>query len=65
MIALLTGICVVILSQHVTNLKTQTVELKNLFFKMSELILKIIPLIIFLSIFKTVMTTSFAELLVV
>ena len=65
MIALLTGVCIVIISQRVTNLKTNINELKELLFKMMELILKIIPLTIFLSIFKTVMTTSLSELFIV
>lgn len=65
MIAIFTGVCVVILGQRIANLKTQIIELRNLFFKMSELILKIITLTIFLSIFKTVMTTSFNDLLIV
>lgn len=64
-IAIFTGVCVVILGQRIANLKTQIIELRNLFFKMSELILKIITLTIFLSIFKTVMTTSFNDLLIV
>ena len=65
MIALLTGVCIVIISQRVPNLKTNINELKEVLFKMMELILKIIPLTIFLSIFKTVMNTSLSELLVV
>ena len=65
MIALFTGACVVILSQRIPNLKAQINELKEFFFKMSELTLKLIPLTIFLSIFKLIMTTSISELFVV
>lgn len=62
-IAFFTGVCIIILGQRVANLKTQINELKELLFKMMELILKVIPLTIFLSIFKTVMKTSVSELL--
>ena len=65
MTALFTGVCVVILNQRVTGLKSSINEIKELLFKMSELILKIISLTVFLSIFKTVMTTSFDELFIV
>ncbi len=65
MIATFTGVCVVILNQRVADLKPQINAVRDLLFKMTELILKTIPLTIFLCIFKAVMTTSFAELLVV
>ena len=63
MIAFLTSICIVILGQHAAVLKTGIDGLKGLFFKMTEVVLKIIPLTIFLSIFKSVMTTSPSNLL--
>ena len=63
MIAFLTSVCIVILGQHAEALKTWLRGLKGLFFKMTEIVLKIIPLTIFLSIFKAVMTTSLANLL--
>lgn len=63
MIAFLTSVCIVILGQHADTLKTGINGLKGLFFKMTEIVLKIIPLTIFLSIFKAVMTTSLANLL--
>ena len=63
MLAFLTGVCVIILGQRAANLKTQINDLKELFFKMTELVLKVIPLTIFLSIFKAVMTTEPTNLL--
>ena len=65
MIAFLTSVCIIILGNKVENLKVAINEVKLLLFKMMELILKVIPLTIFLSIFKAVMTTSMAKLLVV
>ena len=65
MIALFTGVCIVILGQRAADLKPLINATKELFFKMTELILKLIPLTIFLSIFKTVMKTSIGELFVV
>ena len=61
LIAFLVGICVIILDKRIANLKVLINDTKTLLMKMMELILKIIPLTIFLSIFKTVMTTSFSE----
>ncbi len=58
MIAFLASICIVILDQRVAGLKASVNEIKELLFKMMELILKVVPLTIFLSIFKTLMTTS-------
>lgn len=62
-IAFLTSGCIVMLGQHAESLKTIINGLKALLFKMTEVVLKIIPLTIFLCIFKTVMTTSPASLL--
>ena len=62
LIAFLVGVCIVILDKRVANLKAMVNEAKILLMKMMELVLKIIPLTIFLSIFKTVMTTSFSEI---
>ena len=61
LIAFMVGVCVIILDKRTANLKVLIGDTKTLLMKMMELILKIIPLTIFLSIFKTVMTTSFAE----
>ncbi len=58
MTAFLTSICIVILDQRIAGLKSSINEIKELLFKMMELILKTVPLTIFLSIFKTVLTTS-------
>lgn len=65
MIALFTGVCIVILGQRAADLKPLVNATKELFFKMTELILKLLPPIIFLSIFKTIMKTSIGELFVV
>jgi len=61
MIAFLVGVCIIILDKRAANLKVLVGDTKTLLMKMMELVLKIIPLTIFLSIFKTVMTTSFDE----
>ena len=61
MIAFLVGVSIVILGKHALNLKVMVGDIKILLMKMMELILNIIPMTIFLSIFKTVMTTSLAE----
>lgn len=61
LIAFLVGVCIVILGKRALNLKTLVNDTKVLLLKMMELVLKIIPWTIFLSIFKTVMTTSLAE----
>lgn len=65
MLAFLTSVCIIILGQRAADLKPLINATKELFFKMTELILKLIPLTIFLSIFKTVMKTSVGELFVV
>ena len=62
MIAFLTSVCIIILNQRVAGLKSFIGETKELLFKMMEMILKIVPLTIFLSIFKTVMTTPINEI---
>ena len=61
MIAFLVGVCIIILDKRAANLKALIDDTKTLLMKMMEIVLKIIPLTIFLSIFKTVMTTSFDE----
>ena len=60
-IAFLVGVSIVILDKRVATAKTIVSDAKTLLLKIMELVLKIIPLTIFLSIFKTIMTTSFAE----
>ena len=61
LIAFLIGVGIVIFDKRVANLKELVNESKILLLGIMELVLKVIPLTIFLSIFKTVMTTSFAE----
>ena len=65
MLAFLTSVCIIILGQRAADLKPLINAIKELLFKMMELILKVIPLTIFLSIFKTVMKTSINELFIV
>lgn len=61
-IAFMTGVCIIILGKSSMNLQFFVNDIKALLFKMTELILKIIPLTIFLSIFKTGMTASLSAL---
>ena len=61
MIAFLFGVGIVILDKRTANMKNLVNESKILLLRIMELVLKVIPLTIFLSIFKTVMTTSFTE----
>ena len=63
--AFLTGICIIMLGNRISNLKNMFIDLNALIFKITELILKIIPLTIFLCILKTLSTSNFADLLVV
>lgn len=62
-IAFMISICINILGQRAIKCKELVIEARDIFFKMMEIVLKIIPLTIFLSIFKTVMTTSLSNLL--
>ena len=60
-LALLMGICVTILGDKVREFKNLIMELRQIIFAMVQIVFKIIPAIIFLSIFKTALTSSFAE----
>ena len=60
-LALLTGVCVTILGDRVSDLKNFIVESKQIVFKMVAIVLKLIPAVIFLSMVKTLLVYSFAE----
>ena len=64
-LASLTGICITIIGNQIPNAKNFFIEMNKLIFKIMELVLKVIPLIIFLCIFKTLSTTSFSDFLIV
>ena len=61
LIAFMVGVGIVILDKRVANVKELVNESKILLLRIMELVLKVIPLTIFLSIFKTLMTTSVDE----
>ena len=63
--AFLTGICIIMLGNRVSNLKNMFIDLNALIFKIMEIVLKIIPLTIFLCILKTLSTSDFADFIVV
>lgn len=65
LIAVSVGACVVILDKRALNLKTSINEIKNVLFKITEWTLKIVPIVIFLSVFKTIATTSFDSIYIV
>lgn len=60
-LALLTGVCVTILGDSVTNFKKIIVESKQIVFKMISIVMKLIPAIIFLSIVKILLVYSFDQ----
>ena len=64
-IAFAAGACVVVLDKRIVNLKTTINDLKNLLFKIMEFTLKIIPLTIFLCVFKTISTMSLSSILII
>jgi len=60
-LALLTGVCVTILGDRVSDLKKVIIDSKQIVFKMLSIALKLIPTIIFLSMIKTLLVYSFDE----
>ena len=64
-IAFAFGACVVVLDKQALNLKNFITELKNVLFRIMEWTVKIIPFTIFLSVFKTIATTSFESIFVI
>ena len=63
--ALLTGICVTILGDRVSEFKNLIMNLQQIIFEMVEIVFKVIPAIIFLSILKTILLYSISEILLV
>ena len=62
-LAIITGICITILGERVSAFKQLIMDLKQIVFKMTDIVFKIIPLIIFLCIFKTILTGSMQGIL--
>ena len=63
--ALLTGICITILGDRVSDFKNLIMNLQQIIFEMVEIVFKVIPAIIFLSILKTILLYSISEILLV
>ena len=63
--ALLTGICVTKLGDRVSEFKNWIMNLQQIIFEMVEIVFKVIPAIIFLSILKTILLYSISEILLV
>lgn len=64
-LAFVTGICIIILGEKATDFKNLIISLKYILFKMVSIVFKLIPLIISLFIFKTILIYSASEILIV
>ena len=64
-LALLTGICITILGDKVRDFKTLIMDLRQIIFEMVQIVFKVIPAIVFLCIFKTVLMYSISEIFTV
>lgn len=64
-LAFITGICITILGNRVGNIKIFILESRQLIFKIVDIVFKLIPLIIFLCLFKMVLVNSADEILVI
>lgn len=64
-LAMLTGICITILGERVTEFKSMILELKQIIFEMVMIVFKVIPAIVFLCIFKTALLYSFSQIFIV
>ncbi len=64
-LAFLIGICITLIGNQIPNVKSIVMELNELIFKVTEMILGVIPLTIFLCIFKTLVESDFSEFFVV
>ncbi len=62
-IAFLVSSCIVIFGDRTANLKEFINEARGVVFKMMDVVLKTLPLTIFLIVFKTVLTTEASEIL--
>ncbi len=61
--ALLTGICITILGDRISEIKKLIINAQQIIFELVQIIFKIIPAIIFLCIFKTILLYSISEIL--
>ena len=61
--AFLVGICITTIGNRVSNLKTFFTELNLLSFKIVECVFEVIPIVIFLCIFKTLLTNTLSDFL--
>ncbi|MBQ7631130.1 MAG: cation:dicarboxylase symporter family transporter [Selenomonadaceae bacterium] len=64
-LAVLMGICITILGEKVKDLKPLIIDLKLIIFEMVTIVFKVIPAIIFLCIFKTILQSSISEVFTV
>ena len=64
-LAVLMGICITILGDKVRTIKIWVVDLKEIIFEMVNIVFKIIPAIIFLCLFKTILQSSISEVFTV
>ena len=62
-LAFITGICMTILGNRVGNIKTFILESRQLAFKIIDIVFNLIPVIIFLCLFKMVLVNSSDEIL--
>ena len=62
-LAFITGICITMLGDRVSNFKNLIMDLKQLIFKIVGVVFKLIPIIIFLFIVKTILVYSASEIL--
>lgn len=64
-LAFLTGICITTVGNRISNVKTIVTELNILVFNVISVVFSIIPMTIFLCIFKTLSMNKFSEFLIV
>ncbi len=62
-LALITGVCITILGERVQDIKNLILNLQKIIIKMVDIVFKIIPLIIFLCVFKIILLNSIEEIL--
>ena len=64
-IAFFVGIGITIIGNSIAHLKTMTIEANKLVFKIMQIVLSIIPLVIFLCILKTLSMSNFSDFAIV
>ena len=57
------GICIIKIGNRIANVKTLVTELNHLMFRVVKLVFSAIPLVIFLCVLKTLMTSSLSDFL--